>query len=137
VGGVDGTLRGRFRVPALLGHVHGKTGTLSRVIALSGVLDGDVPLAFSIVTNGHAPRYKTAVRRAHEQVVSVLADYVHSLTAASTSAAPPPPIAAPPIAAEPAGELESPDDADEGDNEADAPTTDPADPADPAEPVAP
>jgi D-alanyl-D-alanine carboxypeptidase/D-alanyl-D-alanine-endopeptidase (penicillin-binding protein 4) len=77
IGGTDGTLGRRFRTPNLRGLVHAKTGTLSTVIALSGVLDVDPqrPLAFSIVTNGDRPLQKAYVRKAHEQLVGLLAAY--------------------------------------------------------------
>src|SRR5262249_45438837 len=57
VAGTDGTLTNRFRGTTAAGRIHGKTGTLSTVIALSGVLDLDPqrPLAFSLVTNSDAP----------------------------------------------------------------------------------
>ncbi|HVK71761.1 MAG TPA: D-alanyl-D-alanine carboxypeptidase [Kofleriaceae bacterium] len=91
VAGVDGTLRGRFRRGDLRGRIHGKTGTLSTVIALSGLLDGPAGrrLAFSLVTNGHSPGRKLAVRLAHEQIVQVLDDYLRGLAAD----VPPEPIA--------------------------------------------
>lgn len=94
VGGVDGTLRGRFRSP-LRGRVHAKTGTLTGVIALSGLLEGQGgrTLAFSLVTNGHSKRQKLSVRAAHEQVLTVLDRYLDEIA--------PPPIAVPPT---PAGE---------------------------------
>lgn len=78
VGGRDGTLRHRFRVPEVRGHLKGKTGTLSTVIALTGILDLDPtrPLAFSIVTNTLRPLRKGYVRKAHEQLVGLLAKYV-------------------------------------------------------------
>lgn len=80
VAGTDGTLRGRFRVRDIRGHIHGKTGSLSTVIALSGVLDLDPtrPLAFSIVTNTQRPLKKGYVRKAHEQLVALIANYIHS-----------------------------------------------------------
>ena len=58
--------------------MHGKTGTLSTVIALSGVIDVDPsrPLAFSIVTNGDRPLSKAYVRKAHEQLVALITKYV-------------------------------------------------------------
>ena len=67
VAGTDGTLRSRFRLSEVKGHVHGKTGSLSTVIALTGVLDLDParPLAFSIVTNTQRPLKKGYVRKAH------------------------------------------------------------------------
>jgi PBP4 family serine-type D-alanyl-D-alanine carboxypeptidase len=78
IAGTDGTLRRRFKLTDIKGHIHGKTGSLSTVIALSGVLDLDPtrPLAFSIVTNTVRPLKKAYVRKAHEQVVGLLAKYV-------------------------------------------------------------
>lgn len=80
IAGTDGTLRSRFRVPDIKGHIHGKTGSLSTVIALSGVLDLDPtrPLAFSIVTNTLRPLKKGYVRKAHEQLVALIAKYIES-----------------------------------------------------------
>lgn len=76
LGGVDGTLRRRFRVPGskVEGRVQGKTGTLTRVIALSGFItreDGR-SLCFSIVTNGHHNHRKRTVRLEHEHMVAEL-----------------------------------------------------------------
>ena len=78
IGGTDGTLSSRFRAPDLRGRIRGKTGTLSTVIALSGVLEVDPqrPLAFSLVTNGDSPLSPRQVRRAHEQVVGLLCRYL-------------------------------------------------------------
>jgi D-alanyl-D-alanine carboxypeptidase/D-alanyl-D-alanine-endopeptidase (penicillin-binding protein 4) len=78
VSGTDGTLRRRFRGTNASGRIHGKTGTLSTVIALSGILDIDParPLAFSLVTNADAPLSKVRVRRAHEQVVAEICKYL-------------------------------------------------------------
>jgi len=86
VAGTDGTLRSRFRVNDLRGHIKGKTGSLSTVIALAGLLDLDPtrPLAFSIVTNTTSPLKKPFIRKAHEQLVSLLAGYV-TATAKPTS----------------------------------------------------
>jgi len=53
-GGVDGTLRGRFRSLADRGVVRAKTGTLKSVAALSGYVlapPGRSPLVFSIFVN--------------------------------------------------------------------------------------
>ncbi|MBZ0235653.1 MAG: D-alanyl-D-alanine carboxypeptidase, partial [Deltaproteobacteria bacterium] len=84
VGGVDGTLRSRFRSTSLRGRVHGKTGTLSTVIALSGLLEGPNgrALAFALVTNGHTPSRKNLIRRAHEDVLVVLDKYLAGLAKA-------------------------------------------------------
>jgi D-alanyl-D-alanine carboxypeptidase/D-alanyl-D-alanine-endopeptidase (penicillin-binding protein 4) len=90
IGGTDGTLGRRFRGHDLRGHLRGKTGTLSNVIALSGVLDVDPtrPLVFSIVSNGHSPGAKNSVRAAHEQVLGVLCRYLAASHPAGTVAAP-------------------------------------------------
>lgn len=89
IAATDGTLRHRFRGTKLRGHIHGKTGSLSTVIALSGVLDLDPtrPLAFSIVTNTQRPLRKPYVRKAHEQLVQLLAKYV--VATAKPAALPP------------------------------------------------
>ena len=55
IAGTDGTLRRRFHVSDVRGHIHGKTGTLSTVIALSGVLDID-PAAPARVLDRHQRR---------------------------------------------------------------------------------
>ena len=90
IGGTDGTLSSRFRAPDLRGRIRGKTGTLSTVIALSGVLEVDPqrPLAFSLVTNGDSPLSPRQVRRAHEQVVGVLCRYLALTRTPGTPGAP-------------------------------------------------
>lgn len=93
VAGTDGTLRYRFRnTDTRGGKIVGKTGTLSTVIALSGILDLDPqrPLAFSLVTNADTPLSKTIVRKAHEQVIGEICRYL-----AKTSRAKLPAITAP------------------------------------------
>jgi len=77
VGGVDGTIRKRFRT--LHGTVRGKTGTLQRVVSLAGVIEvaPDRAVVFSIITNGHHPRWKRRVRDAHERLVGLLCDYLN------------------------------------------------------------
>jgi len=87
IGGNDGTLTHRFRTVETKGRLRAKTGTLSTVIALSGILDFDPtrPLAFSIVTNGDTPLSKNFIRKAHEQVIGVLCHYL-----ARTAKTPPP-----------------------------------------------
>ncbi|MBX3157486.1 MAG: D-alanyl-D-alanine carboxypeptidase/D-alanyl-D-alanine-endopeptidase [Deltaproteobacteria bacterium] len=78
VGGHDGTLRYRFQAGDVRGRIHGKTGTLSNVIALSGILDVDParPLAFSLVTNSDAPLSWDGTRKAHDLVVGELCRYL-------------------------------------------------------------
>jgi len=80
VGGVDGTLRRRFK--HLDATVRGKTGTLSRVVSLAGMIEvGDKKLVFSLITNGHEPHWKGRVRDGHEKLVALLSDYLHKLQA--------------------------------------------------------
>ncbi len=76
VGGADGTLRHRF--VDLDGEVLGKTGTLRQVVALSGILEvaPDRRVVFSLITNGHAPRRRHAVRHAQDQLVELLVQYL-------------------------------------------------------------
>jgi D-alanyl-D-alanine carboxypeptidase/D-alanyl-D-alanine-endopeptidase (penicillin-binding protein 4) len=96
IAGTDGTLRSRFRGPDVRGHIHGKTGSLSTVIALSGVLDIDParPIVFSIITNDDRPLPHRATRRAHELVVAALCRYLEE-TAKDRPAAAAAPVAAP------------------------------------------
>jgi D-alanyl-D-alanine carboxypeptidase/D-alanyl-D-alanine-endopeptidase (penicillin-binding protein 4) len=94
IAGVDGTLRYRFRATDTRGsRIVAKTGTLSTVIALSGILDLDPqrPLAFALVTNTDNPLSKPLVRKAHELVLSEVAKYV-----ARTARGPLRPVAPPP-----------------------------------------
>ncbi len=57
VGGVDGSLAGRFTKAPLLGRVFAKTGTLGEARALSGYLEcrSGRTVAFSILVDTHAP----------------------------------------------------------------------------------
>ena len=54
IGGVDGTLKGRFRGAKTNGNVRGKTGTIDQVSALSGYVTtaAGERLVFSIIVNG-------------------------------------------------------------------------------------
>ncbi|HVV82589.1 MAG TPA: D-alanyl-D-alanine carboxypeptidase/D-alanyl-D-alanine-endopeptidase, partial [Kofleriaceae bacterium] len=87
IAGVDGTLRARFH-DALRGRVIAKTGTLSDVIALSGVLTGPAGhrIVFSLVTNGHDRSRKRTIRAGHEQVLAILDHYL-AMTAPKKAAA--------------------------------------------------
>ncbi len=78
----DGTLRHRMREADLRARVRGKTGTLSTVIAMSGILDIDPerPLAFSLITNTDTPLSKARVRKAHDQVMGQLCTYLAKTT---------------------------------------------------------
>jgi PBP4 family serine-type D-alanyl-D-alanine carboxypeptidase len=78
VGGVDGTLRGRFKTSDARGNVLGKTGTLTGVVALSGIVsvgDGNA-LAFAIVTNGNDHRNRYKIRREHDAIVRKLYQFL-------------------------------------------------------------
>ena len=103
VAGTDGTLTHRFRGTTGAGRILGKTGSLSTVIALSGVLDLDPqrPLAFALVTNSDAPLSQPYIRRAHELVLGEICKYL-SKTAGPSLAAPPAPHAPPAPPAQPA-----------------------------------
>ena len=116
VGGIDGTLRGRFK-GALRGKLHAKTGTLSGAIALSGFLDvaPGHELVFSLVTNGNPPGSHKLVRAAHEKLVSILAEYAQAVAAkdpAPAPDAPPPAQTAPPPAPAPSTDSDDSDDQD-------------------------
>jgi D-alanyl-D-alanine carboxypeptidase/D-alanyl-D-alanine-endopeptidase (penicillin-binding protein 4) len=55
IGGIDGTLKHRFAAFRKQRSIHAKTGTLDRVIALSGYAfrpDGSSPVAFSLIVSG-------------------------------------------------------------------------------------
>ena len=60
IGGVDGTLHGRFLTSPIKSRVQAKTGTLSETTALSGYVTADSgrTIAFSILVNGRLPESK-------------------------------------------------------------------------------
>ena len=74
VGGMDGTLAGRFIEPAMKGRVFAKTGTIAGVNALSGYLTtaSGRTLVFSILCNDHGPEGDVAVK-AIDRVVGAIA----------------------------------------------------------------
>jgi D-alanyl-D-alanine carboxypeptidase/D-alanyl-D-alanine-endopeptidase (penicillin-binding protein 4) len=79
VGGVDGTLRSRFKKRARERAVRAKSGTLERVIALSGYVlapGGRRPLAFSFIVEGASGKHAEArdqLDRAVETLAAALA----------------------------------------------------------------
>lgn len=83
IAGTDGTLRHRFRGTPIRGHMIGKTGTLTRIIALSGLLTGadGHTLAFSLVTNNHRNGARHRVRKDHERIVEALYRYLRTRAA--------------------------------------------------------
>lgn len=75
VGGVDGTLRSRFKAWSKARAVRAKTGTLHAVFALSGYVlspPGKSPLAFALFVNG-APGKAGPARAAMDKVVDAAA----------------------------------------------------------------
>lgn len=81
IGGVDGTLRGRFKKWAGARNIRAKTGTLADVVALSGfVLDsrGRPAVAFSFMTSGVKGKTGKA-RDALDRAVGTLASTVSPL----------------------------------------------------------
>jgi D-alanyl-D-alanine carboxypeptidase/D-alanyl-D-alanine-endopeptidase (penicillin-binding protein 4) len=75
IGGVDGTLRNRFKNTAAQGNVHAKTGTLDQVASLSGYVNtaSGERLVFSILTN---QILDLAVRRQTiDEIVVLLANF--------------------------------------------------------------
>ena len=75
IGGVDGTLRNRFRKLVPKRSVRAKTGTLSAAIALSGYAlasNGKAPIAFSFLINrieGHAGEARQKIDQVVETIV--------------------------------------------------------------------
>jgi D-alanyl-D-alanine carboxypeptidase/D-alanyl-D-alanine-endopeptidase (penicillin-binding protein 4) len=77
VGGVDGTLRKRFRGELTRRRVRAKTGTLDDVIALSGYVlreGGRAPIAFSIFFN-HVGGKQDGARHAADRLVELIAKW--------------------------------------------------------------
>lgn len=74
IGGVDGTLGGRFHNSPVKGRVDAKTGTLDEVNALSGYVTADSgkTIVFSIIVNGHRPDDSAAVH-AMDRIVEAIA----------------------------------------------------------------
>ena len=72
IGGVDGTLRTRFRGTRAQGNVRGKTGTIDQVSALSGYVRtaASEELAFSMVVNG-VPENSTRVSLIDEMAIAL------------------------------------------------------------------
>ena len=78
-GGVDGTIKQRYRHPSTRRRVRAKTGTLASVSALSGYVfdaQGRRPIAFSIMVN-KAPGYVSAARSYQEKIVTAIAKHLN------------------------------------------------------------
>jgi len=76
IGGVDGTLRNRFKGTRAEGNIRGKTGTLDQVSALSGYVTtaGGEQLVISIVTN-NLPIAGSARKAFEDDIVVALANF--------------------------------------------------------------
>jgi D-alanyl-D-alanine carboxypeptidase/D-alanyl-D-alanine-endopeptidase (penicillin-binding protein 4) len=74
VGGVDGSLEGRFTKAPLKGRVFAKTGTLGEARALSGYVEcaSGRTVVFSIMVGNHAPQ-NNADREAMDKIVAAIA----------------------------------------------------------------
>ena len=74
VGGVDGSLAGRFKEASLKGRVFAKTGTLGEARALSGYLDcvSGKTVIFSIMDGNHLPGTNTD-REVMDRIVAAIA----------------------------------------------------------------
>ncbi|MDH3530629.1 MAG: D-alanyl-D-alanine carboxypeptidase/D-alanyl-D-alanine-endopeptidase, partial [Acidobacteriota bacterium] len=75
IGGVDGTLRNRFKGTSAEGNVRGKTGTLDQVSALSGYVNSKSGerFVFSVLTN-YIPNSRLRTSTI-DKIVVLLADY--------------------------------------------------------------
>lgn len=73
IGGVDGSLRLRFRTLRLHGEIHAKTGSLTHVSALSGyaVREDGSTVAFSILVNNYGVP-SSAIRNIIDKIASAL-----------------------------------------------------------------
>lgn len=74
IGGVDGTIGGRFRADDMRGRVRAKTGTVSNVSSLSGYVttDSGIPLAFSIIGNNFTVE-TDSIRAIQDRIVTAFA----------------------------------------------------------------
>ena len=74
VGGVDGSLEGRFTTAPLKGHVFAKTGTLGEARALSGYVEcaSGRTVIFSIMVGNHLPQ-TNADRDVTNKIVAAIA----------------------------------------------------------------
>lgn len=74
IGGVDGTLRHRFAAFRKSRAIRAKTGTLDKVVALSGYAfrpDGSSPVAFALIVSGIAGKHGEVRKRVDDVVANV------------------------------------------------------------------
>jgi D-alanyl-D-alanine carboxypeptidase/D-alanyl-D-alanine-endopeptidase (penicillin-binding protein 4) len=76
IGGIDGTLRNRYKGTAAAGNMRGKTGTIDQVSALSGYLTtaGGEELVISIIING-VPEGSALRQSIADEIVVNLANF--------------------------------------------------------------
>jgi len=112
IGGVDGTLRSRFRKFRDARFVRAKTGTLSACVGLSGYVlgpTGERPIAFSLLANGLEGQVGAA-RQRMDQVVEAIVE-ARKVSRESSPGQAPPVVPSPQPKAESAAETpEGPDD---------------------------
>ncbi len=75
IGGVDGTLRRRFRDDRYMGRVVAKTGSLAGVSSLAGYAFSEKrgPIAFAVITNGIRGQWRAD--RVEDEVAKALLEY--------------------------------------------------------------
>lgn len=90
IGGTDGTLSRRMRAPNLRGAVRAKTGTMTGVSALAGVLSAanEEPLVFAVMVD-HAACPAQALRALQDEVVGWLQEAPAAFLAAAARGAGP------------------------------------------------
>ncbi|HVK88013.1 MAG TPA: D-alanyl-D-alanine carboxypeptidase/D-alanyl-D-alanine-endopeptidase [Kofleriaceae bacterium] len=78
IGGADGTLGRRWYGQPARGRVRAKTGTLDKVITLSGyvAVDSKRPIAFAILVNDIPAGQRAAARATIDDMVNVIAAYL-------------------------------------------------------------
>ncbi len=76
-GGIDGTLRRRFRDDRLRGRIRAKTGTLAQVSTLAGYAgtDSGHPLAFAVIVNAMAPEARGDARALQDAIAALCVAY--------------------------------------------------------------
>jgi D-alanyl-D-alanine carboxypeptidase/D-alanyl-D-alanine-endopeptidase (penicillin-binding protein 4) len=76
-GGVDGTLRRRFKDERLRGRIRAKTGTLAQVSSLAGYAGSDSghPLAFAVIVNAMPPEARGEARALQDTIAALCVAY--------------------------------------------------------------
>jgi len=82
VGGLTGPLQNRFveTAPQAIGHVHAKTGWVSRSVTMAGYVDdGETEFAFAILVDGITPTFKArkSARATMDRLLGVIVNGNH------------------------------------------------------------